>query len=59
MTYLMTLYSKSVDQFVTDCHSTIYWEGDLADWILAVCKHYDQQYCVNDFEIVSIIKLGA
>lgn len=59
MTYLMTLYSKSVDQFVTDCNSAIYWEGDLADWIAVICKYYNERYCVNDFEIISIVKLGA
>ena len=59
MTYLMTLYSKSVDQFVTDCNSAIYWEGDLAEWVAVICKYYNERYSVNDFEIISIVKLGA
>ena len=57
-TYLATLYSKSIDRFDTDCNSSIFYEGDLAFWIEHLPDHYNKAYGVNDFEIISIVKLG-
>lgn len=58
-TYLATLYSKSIDRFDTNCNSNIFYKGDLADWIEALPDHYNKAYRVNDFEIISIVKIGA
>lgn len=58
-TYLATLYSKTLDRFVTDCNSSIFCSADIAEWIAALPDYYNQAYDnVNDFEIISIIKLG-
>ena len=58
MTYLATLYSKSLDRFETDCNDVIYWEGDLGFWIDRIPNHYNTAHNVKDFEIISIVKLG-
>ena len=57
-TYLATLLSKSLDRFDYDCNSTIFGIADLVEWISALPDYYNEQYQVNDFEIISIVKLG-
>jgi hypothetical protein len=58
-TYLATLFSKTLDRFVTDCNSAIFCSADMAEWIAALPDYYNQAYDnVYDFEIISIVKLG-
>lgn len=57
MPYLATLYSKSLDIFITDCNYPLY--DDLADWVQHLPEYYNNAYNVNDFEIISIIKMGV
>jgi hypothetical protein len=58
-TYLATLFSKTLDRFVTDCNSAIFGSADMAEWIAALPDYYNQAYDnVDDFEIISIVKLG-
>lgn len=57
-TYLATLYSKSVDQFDYDCNNEIFSEHDLVFWIRHLPDHYNKAYKVEDFEIISIVKIG-
>lgn len=58
MTYLATLYSKSLDRFETDRNDVIYWEGDLSYWIDRLPNYYNTAHNVKDFEIISIVKMG-
>lgn len=57
-TYLATLYSKSIDRFEYDCNGAIFSEHDLAFWLDLLPDCYNKIYGVNDFEIISIVKLG-
>lgn len=57
-TYLATLYSKSADQFDYDCYDAIFSEHDLAFWIDHLPDHYNKAHNVDDFEIISIVKMG-
>lgn len=57
-TYLATLLSKSLDRFDYDCNSAIFGIADLVEWVSALPDYYNERYQVNDFEIISIVKLG-
>ena len=58
MTYLATLYSQSLDLFDTDCNSDIWGADDIAFWVKHLPEHYNRAYRVNDFQIISIVKMG-
>ena len=58
MTYVALLYSPTLDQFDTDCASCLYTSYDIAEWVKAVCEHYNHCLGVDDFYIVSITKIG-
>ena len=58
MTYVALLYSPSIDQFETDCNSMMWTSHDIAEWVEAICEHYNRYYTVDDFYIISITKLG-
>ena len=57
-TYLATLYSKSLDRFDYDCYDAIFSEHDLAFWVDHLPDRYNKTYEVDDFEIISIVKIG-
>lgn len=58
MTYVATLYSKSLDRFEIDCNSSIYWVGDLTEWLEHLPEHYNKGYRVEDWEIFSVVRIG-
>ena len=58
MTYVALLYSPSLDQFETDCHCMIWCSNDMAEWVEALCEHYNRHFDVDDFYIISINKIG-
>lgn len=57
-TYLVTLYSKSRDHFSNDYNREIFSENDLAHWIQQLPNYHNKAYQVDDFEIVSMTKIG-
>ena len=58
MTYLATLYSKSLDLFDTDCNSNMWDSDDIAFWIKHLPEYYNRAHKVNDFQIISIVRMG-
>lgn len=58
MTYLATLYSKSLDLFETDCNSDMWCVDDIAFWIRHLPEHYNRAHKADDFEIISIVRMG-
>jgi hypothetical protein len=58
MTYVALLYSPHLDQFETDCANCLYTSYDIAEWVGAVCEHYNRYFNVDDFHIISINKIG-
>ena len=58
MTYVALLYSPSIDLFETDCNNMIRTSHGIAEWVEAICEHYNRYYTVNDFYIISITKIG-
>ena len=58
MTYVALLYSPNLDQFKTDCNNFIWCSHDIAEWVGAICEHYNHYFNVDDFYIVSINKMG-
>ena len=44
--------------FDTDCNSMMWTAYDIAEWVEAICEHYNRYHTVDDFYIVSITKLG-
>jgi hypothetical protein len=58
MTYLATLYSPSLDLFDTDCNSNVWGSADIAFWVEHLPEYYNRAHKVNDFQIISIVKMG-
>lgn len=57
MTYVALLYSRSLDQFETDCNNMIWCSHDIVEWVEALCEHYNRYFNVDDFYIISITKI--
>lgn len=57
MTYVTTLYSKKCDKFEIDCIDQIWTPSYLADYIVPVVNYYNNQNNVDDFQIISIVKM--
>jgi hypothetical protein len=58
-TYVALLYSPSLDHFETDCNCMIWCSYDMAQWVEALCEHYNHNFDVNDFYIISINRIGG
>lgn len=58
MTYVTTLFSPTLDEFEIDCHTAIYWVGDLTEWLNALPDFYNNKRNVCDFVIISVVKIG-
>lgn len=58
MTYLATLYSQSLDRFETDCETDIWGSDDIAFWVRRLPGYYNKIHGVDDFQIISIVKIG-
>ena len=58
MKYITTLYSQSLDRFEIDCNTEVYYVGDLTTWVEKLPNYYNKKNQVDDFEIISIIKIG-
>ena len=58
MTYVATLFSPTLDEFEIDCNTPIYWVGDLTEWLNALPDFYNGKRNVDDFVIISVVKMG-
>lgn len=58
MTYITTLFSPTLDRFEIDCNTTVYYIGDLTEWLDKLPSYYNEKNQVDDFQIISVIKMG-
>lgn len=58
MTYLITLYIESKDEFITDCSDDIDGVSDLSDRMQNVAHYYEEKFLSN-VKIVSVTLLGG
>ena len=58
MTYLITLYIESKDEFITDCSNDIDGVADLSDRMKNVAHYYEEKFLSN-VKIVSVTLLGG
>lgn len=58
MSYLITLYIESKDEFITDCSNDIDGVDDLSDRVQNVAHYYEEKFLSN-VKIVSVALLGG
>ena len=58
MTYLITLYIESKDEFITDCSNDIDGVSDLSDRMQNVAHYYEKKF-ISNVKIVSVTLLGG
>lgn len=58
MTYLITLYIESKDEFITDCSNDIDGVADLSDRIQNVAHYYAKKF-ISNVKVVSVTLLGG
>ena len=57
MNYVITLYSKKCDRFEIESLTELWTVAYLADNLIPIVAHYNNKNLVDDFEIISIVKM--
>jgi hypothetical protein len=58
MNYVISLYSKKCDRFEIESLTDIEDIRELAHSLVPITNHYNNKNNIQDFEIISIVKMG-